>query len=485
MVDQPRGRTIVADHERLRSAVEPRLRGFVPAQNIPIEGANQTQDKAGTTLNRAGSSAANPILSGLGHRLTGKISSTDTLTGVNIYQERSAIGPNQLALAHEQAAGVFSIDLVAGTGRTKAGSPATAAKRNFIRWKSRNGSVEKEFYIKTFDFDVVALNGIPALDPITFLKTCITVKELPGGIAFIEIIADWMVSWNDEFGALHRRDPSPFLKPPGFLKSYGGAKFVSVFDTSTATEGVGVQVSPQTQIEIKDLHGVLIQNTTGQKDFTVRFRSKKDSPFTVDVDVCVLVIADPCAPSDPPEDENPTIDDPTGFGEIIPPATPPIIPNDLPGEDIGGGNFQPGSPESPTVPVAFPDLLEVKMTSLTVQGQTTGGTPTMVVRRFVAVADLKSAGGFAIVFLDQKEYIPLVVSGATKPTKGAPYQAAEAYRVAFQTATEELNNVIFYGVMLRDGGLYSKAQFFGGPAVLQLSALFQLPTGVSQPSPPV
>ncbi len=485
MVDQTRGAQIVPDHAHLRSAVEPRLLGRVPALNVPIEGANQTQDKPGTTLNRAGSSAANPILSGLGHRITGKIAVGDVLRAVHIFQDRAAVGPNQVALANPEAAGVFSIDLVAGTGRTKSGTPATGAVKNFIRWRSESGAIEKEFYIKTFDFDVVALNGLPALDKITFLKSCIQVVELPGGISFIQVNADWMVSWNDEFGALHRRSPNPFVNAPGFLKSYGGAKFVSVFDTSTATEGIGVQVNPQTQIEIKDLHEIEVPNTTGQKDFTCRFRSKKDSVFFVDVDVCVLVVADPCAPSDPPEDDNPTIDDPTGAGEIIPPDDPPIVPPDTPGTDNGGGDFTPGSPEHPVVPVAYPDPLTVELVSLTVQGQTTGQTPSMIVRRYGAVISTASPGGFRLIFISEKRYVPLVVAGATKPTQGAPYQAADAYRVAFQAATETVANVIFYVVQLEDQGLYSKSQVFSAPNVLALSAFFQQAAGVTSPTPPV
>lgn len=481
MPDQTRGRAIVADHLRLRSAVEPRLRGLVPALNVPIEGANQTVDKAGTTLNRAGDSLRNPILSGLGHRLTGKIASTDTLEGVQIYQDRASIGPNLLALAHAQAAGVFSIDLVAGTGRTKAGSPATGAVKNFIRWKSRNGTIEKEFYIKTFDFDVVALEGIPALDPITLLKTCITVNELPGGVAFIQIVADWFVSWNDDFGALHRRSPVEFLKAPGFLKSYGGAKFVSVFDTSTDIEGIGVQVNPQTQIEIKDLHGVEVENTPGQKDFTVRFRSKKNSTFFVDIDVCVLVLADPCDPSDPPTTEDPPTEPPVIICETIPPEDPPITPTDIPGDGL-----DPATPGSPEIgpPVEYPDPLTVKLVHLTIQGQTTGATPNVILRRYSAVADTKSPGGFRLLFISRKTYVPLVVSGATTPTKGAPYQAAQAYRVAFQSAAEELDGVIFYTIQLEDEGLFSQAVPCQAPGILNLSQLFQQEQGVSQPSAP-
>lgn len=485
MVDQTRGAQIVADHEHLRSAVEPRLVGRVPALNVPIEGANQTQDKPGTTLNRAGSSAANPILKGLGHRLTVKLALGDPLRAVHIFQERAAIGPSLLALANPEGAGVFSIDLVAGMGRTKSGTPATAAVKNFIRWRSESGAVPKEFYIKDFDFDVVALNGLPALDPITLLKSCIQVLELPGGVPWIQVNADWMVSWNDEFGALHRRSPNPFVNAPGYLKSYGGAKFVSVFDTSTATEGVGVQVNPQTQIEIKDLHEIEVQNTTGQKDFTCRFRSKKESVYFVDVDVCVLVVADPCDPSDPPEDDNPTVDDPIGAGEIIPPDDPPIVPDDTPGTDNGGGDFTPGSPEHPVVPVAYPDPLTVKLVSLTVQGQTTGQTPNMIVRRYGATPSTVAPGGFSHFFISEKKYVPLVVTGATKPTQGAPYQAAEAYRVAFQAGTEDLANVVFYIVQLEDQGLYSKAQIFSAPGVLALSALFQQAAGVTSPTPPV
>lgn len=483
MPDQTRGRQIVADHQRLRRAVEPRLRGLVPALNVPIEGANQTTDKAGTTLNRGGSSARNPILSGLGHRLTGKIASTDTLTAVQIYQDRASIGANLLALAHAQAAGVFSIDLVAGTGRTKAGSPATGSKKNFIRWKSRDGSIEKEFYIKSFDFDVVALNGIPALDPITLLKTCITVNELPGSVSWIQIITDWMVSWNDDFGALHRRSPNPFLKAPGFLKSYGGAKFVSVFDTSTATEGVGVQVNPQTQIEIKDLHGVEIQNTPGQKNFTCRFRSKQDSPYFVDVDVCVLVVADPCDPSEPPATEDPPTDPPVHTCVTVTPFDPPLIPTDLPG-DSSTSPATPGSPESPGVPIAYADPLGVKMVVVTLQGQTTGNTPDVIVRRYSLAIDTAAPGGFKIDFLSLKRYIPLVVAGATTPTKGAPYQAAQAYRVAFQSPTEQLGNVTFYTVQLDDGGLFSQAVVCQAPGIFGLSGFLQQEAGVfNAPAP--
>jgi hypothetical protein len=434
----------------------------VPALNIPVEGANQTLDKPGVTLNRAGTNPRNPILKGLGFRVTQQINTRDGLKAVYIYQNRGAIGPSLIGNVQSSAPGIAVLDILAGAGRTVSGTPSTGAIKNFIRWDSQRGRVEKEFFVKTFDYDVVTLNKLPALDPTTLVKVPVVVKQIDASQPWLDVIADWMVSWNDEFQALHVAG-NPALDS-GFLKSYGGALFISVFDTSTATEGVGTQVNPVTQTPIKDLHKVEVENTAGQKDFTVRFRAKEDSPYFVDVDVAVLVVVDPCEPSDPPDDGGngePPPGDP-GIDYYVPPPTPGLPPPDFPHYDDGGG-LTPGSAAGEdavqgdgVTPITAQFML------MKVQAATAGADPKLVVRRYSAVSAPSSFGGFKFNFISETEYNPLVIPGATEPSElavGTP----KALRVAFNVASEVTAGVAMYEVQVKDGVLLSQPYAFAGP----------------------
>ncbi len=479
MARQHRGRVPSIDHARITRSNEPRLRQPIPALNIPVEGANPTLDKVSAHLNRAGSSASNPILTGMATRRTTILNSSDRMRSIYIFRDARPLGSNLIGTAGTGAPGVYTIDFLAGSGRSVGGTPATGAIKNFIRWESARGIIQKEFWVKSFDFDVVALNGLPALDATTLLKDPIDVLQVDPALEWIDVVIDYMVSWNDEFQALHNAG-NPHLDP-GFLKAYGGAKFVSLFETGL-DEGEGTVINPVTQTEIKDQHIVQVQNTTGQKNFTVRFRSKKESPFWVDIDVAVNVIALVCPPGDPPEDDNPAVDDPTIFVDYIPPVVPPITPTDIPESEVAG-DFFPYSIAGVT-PTVFTGLLETPIVVLTIQGQTTGATPIVVVRRYGAISDTGAPGSVRHGFLDETEYIPLVVSGATVPTQGAPYQAAQAYRIAFQWNGEIVAGVTTYVVMLKDGSLYSKGSAFAAPKVTDLALIMLPPLGRADTTPP-
>ena len=481
MPDQPAGRIAVIPHDRIARATQERIRGPVPALSIPVEGANQVRDKPGVTLNRAGTNPRNPILKGLGHRITTILGQGVTLKAVYIYQRAAALGRSLLGITNNTAPGAHFIDVVAGAGSTQSGSPATGSVKNFIRFVTNRGVIEKEFWIKSQDYDVVALNGTPALDSVTLLKVCKDVAQIETASPWLDVTIDYMVSWNDEFQALHRSG-NPNIEP-GFLKSYGGALFVSLFDTSTATEGVGVQVNPVTQAEVKDQHVVQVQNTAGIKNFTVRFRSAKDSPFFVDIDVCVNVLVLVCDPGDPPVDGPPPGPPPAPPTlDYLPPQDPPITPTDIPCSDLGGGEIVPYSVVGIT-PSTWTDPVTVSIDVLTFQAQSIAA-PEFVVRRYSVVTDPLAAVGFQYTFLNQKKYTPLIVSGATKPTEGAPYPAAQAYRIAFSHAQEVLDNVMLYEVYLKDGDLYSQPAAFPGPGTLALGAFISAGSGRPDTTPP-
>lgn len=474
MPDQPAGRIAVIPHDRIARATQERIRGPVPALSIPVEGANEVRDKPGVTLNRAGTNPRNPILKGLGYRITTILGQGVILKAVYLYQRASALGSSLLGITNTTAPGAHFIDIVAGAGSTASGSPSTGSVKNFVRFVTNRGVIENEFYIKSPDFDVVALNGTPALDKDTLLKVCKDVAQLDTSSPFLDVTIDYMVSWNDEFQALHRSG-NPNIEP-GFLKSYGGALFVSLFDTSTALEGVGVQVNPVTQAEVKDQHVVQVQNTEGIKNFTVRFRSAKDSPFFVDIDVCVNVLVLVCDPGDPPVEGPPPGPPPVPpTFDYLPPQTPPITPNDIPCSDLGGGVIVPYS-EVGITPTAWTDPVTVSIDVFTIQGQSIS-SPKIVVRRFSAALDASAPSGFQFLLLNQKEYIPLVVSGATKPTEGAPYPAAQAYRIAFSHQQELLDTVMAYVMYLRDGTLQSQPFVFAAPNSIKLGEFISAGSG--------
>lgn len=473
MARQHRGQVPAIDHKRITRATDERLRGFIPALNIPVEGANATLDKISGTLNRAGSSAANPILSGLGVRRTIILNSSDRLRSVHLFRDGASMGPNLIREAGSGGDGLRILDFVAGAGRTVSGNPSSGALKNFIRWVSTRGTIQKEFYVKSIDYDVVALNGLPALDPTTLLKVCIDVIQLDPGLPWIDVVIDFFVSWNDEFQVLHNAK-NPHLDP-GFLKSYGGSLFVSMFETG-ALEGQGTSVNPVTQEPIKDQHKVEVENTVGQKDFTCRFRSKKDSPYWVDVDVCVNVLALVCPPGNPPTTEDPPLEPPTTTIDYLPPQDPPITPTDIPCSDIGGGDIVPYSVEG-IDPETWEDPVTTDIDVITVQGQTTGAVPKVVVLRYAVVGDLGSPGGIKYGLLSEKKYTPLVVSGATTPTLGSPFQAAQAYRISFRHGEEVLDQVVAYVVYLEDGSLKSAGATLPGPAIEMMAAFLQSATG--------
>lgn len=299
MTNQIGGQPPVPDYRRIHRATSPRLRQPTPALNYAAENANVTIAKTALTFNRAGSGPANPILSGLGLAAEFSIGLQDRLRGVWLYQDRALLGDSLKADATSVAPGDWSLPFVAGDGRTLAGTPETGAKRNFIRVQSAFGSFEREFWIKSYDADVIAINGENCLEVVTLEPVAVDVPQIASGASLVQANIDFMVSWNDEFQALHNAK-NPYLDP-GFLKAYGGAKFVSLFETGMG-EGSGAEVVAITQQLIQDVHRIDLENTAGIKHVTARFRSKEDSPHYVDVPILLNVVPLPSCPECPEGD---------------------------------------------------------------------------------------------------------------------------------------------------------------------------------------
>ena len=430
------------DFARISRAEQPRLRQRTPAIAEAVQNANSVLSKVAVTLNRAGSSKANPMLSGLGIELQFALDPNDRLIGVWVYQDRSNTGNSLLSTVSMLAPGLFAFYLQIGGGQIVAGSPALGAIKNFVRIRSEAGSVDKEFWAKTYDADVVQLEGQNCLDPETLLPVPYETYVISASRPWIELSIDFMVGWNDEFQLLHRRSDGDI--EAGFLKAYGGAKFVSFFDTETAEEGVGVEVDPVTQTAIESQHKIRVQNTEGLKEITVRFRSKMDSDFFVDVPIQVLVV-------DPP-------------GELC--ATPLGEPcSDVyfkPGDGIPEGS--PGIASTPEVQVVegtgtFPEELLV----ITMRGAIVGAEPKLKVTKWrYSTAAVALAGVKTIQVGAEETYLPLVDT-ASSPVGDPPYQDPNRLTIALSVNALREENIAYVIVQVDDNGHLSLPALVPGP----------------------
>lgn len=467
------------------------MRSKVPAINDPIENAAQVRNKPGHTLNRAGSSPRNPILNGLADDIIFDLSSRDTIRNLYIYRDGRALGANLRAQAFEGPIGSFVIRVVHGLGQTVTGDTLTGAVKNFIRAETSRGVIEREFYIKDLDFDDVALDGKPAIDPASLPLVPpavspdplqIDVVQLDPSLTWLDVGIDFFVSKGDEFQVLHNKK-NPFLDP-GFLKSYAGAAFVSLFDGPPGSEGVGVQFNPFTESPIKDQHKIQVQNTLGIKNGVVRFRAKQGSPWFRDVPIRVNVITIPCSPSDPPTDG----------GNGAPPPAPPDVtffPDDRiipPGETDTPDNASPENGD-PTLAGIPGNKINGDLLIITLQAAAFAASSTLkvMVRKYVAVIDLttQTYAGTRWVIQDRFDLTPLIVPGATVPAPPPGYQPAVALRVAFNAKTDKIAGVVAYSLQVKDGTLLGEATVLEGPAVRTLGSHIKIGLGASAQPPPV
>ena len=602
----------VADHERIHHSNEPRLRGLAPALFTPLENADQVLNKAVVTINRAGSDTLNPALKGLGQRFTFITGQVDRLRSVFIFQDRRALGPNLIASVVAAAPGVFTLDTVIGAGISKAGPSLGLAKRNFIRWEGSFGTSEKEFYAKDKDPDVIVINAKRVLDD-NFLPTGLQLSKFDASFPFIKAAIDFFPSWNDAFHVQHNAK-SPLLDP-GFLKAYGGAKFVSFFDTnlpipatrfsklidepfgpglatlnSTQTiaglvgnitkvtigfhilifntnvlqvrliapdsttidiainrggildfgtactddttktiaddsatltfftgsnpftgphkpavalsglngksgaaingtwtlqimdtfagspggtlkcwhveietdglapgvEGSGTQVKPVTEALIDTLRDIEIENVTGVKKITVRFRSKASSIHVVDCPIEITVVFDPALTCTVP-----VIEDCVEVLLLV--GTPlPVEAQDaasVPGvQDVVG-----------TVGVP----LTRNLLYLGIRSAIAGSAAKLRVQKWAPIASAPDLAGARVTKVADDVYLPLVFTSGS-PLSGVPYQAPQRLTVAMDVLSDTALNVGYYTIQVVDGDLVSDPVLVLGP---NARALQFFPTG--------
>ncbi len=482
MANLPGGQPVL-DHDKIVRAPDPRIRGDVPAEASPIQSANQTLEKVSLTLNRAGTHRGNPILAGLAGRVQIPLATLDILTGLFVFTDRADPKGNLIDQVSGGPAGLRTLDLVMVDGQISVGTPATGPRRNYIRQVSASGIFERTFWVQSKDFNTVQLNGTPALDPDTLAPVAITVTQPNVVDPFITLVADFFVAWADEFHVEHRSENLNLT--PGYAKAYGGSLFVSVFDTNPtpAVEGVGVEVNPYTEVLIAQQKKVEVQNTVGLKRFTFRFRAKQGSPYFVDCPVEVNVVAVVAPVCNPPVENGGPLPPTHTDTEWIPPQEPPVQVIDIPWSDLGGGELVPYSVEGVT-PIANLSPLTEPILVFTIQAQVIGANPTVLVRRWCFVAEGTAKASVDIVFDSQKEYIPFLVAGATKPTQGAPYLPAQAYRISFSDSIESLAQIVIYEISIKEGTLVSIGETFFGPGLALIASFIKQGTGVAAPTPP-
>ena len=434
---------VVPEWKRVHRANEPRLRHPIPAITVPLRNANHILNKQIVTLNRGGSNLANPILSGLGVRSQFALDSVDKLTGLFVFQERSTLGPNKADMVSVAAPGVLAFNFQAGGGTSLSGTPVTGARRNFIRWQTKFGSVDKEFYVKSFDSDVVTINTIKALNE-SLVAVPVVVQIVDVSRPFVDVNIDFFVGWNDEFQVVHNAK-SPNLDP-GFSKAYGGSAFVSWFDTDTATEGVGDEASPVTDLVIADTHKMQVQNTVGLKQITVRFRSKAGSAFFVDVPIEIDVIAAPTALCNQPVTEY--------CGEMLLLNGQLLLTNLQDTESVPLVQDVAGTPGNPVTK----DLIYVSVNAAIV-----GGTVEAKVRKYKYVADTADQGGVKILQVGSDIILLPLTTPAISPTPGPPYLTPIRATVAFNRAADSALDVALYSVTIQDQTLSGDPQLAAGP----------------------
>lgn len=447
MTSQFHGQMPALQHSRIHRADEPRLRHPIPAMQLPIENANQTLNRVVATLYRGGSNAGNPILSGLATRIQFHLSALDAVVGLYIFQDHALLGPNLSSKVFNIAPGIYGADVVFGSTYTKAGTPATGAVRNFVRIQTKFGTTEREFWVKSKDADIVVLNQLPALDPVTLTAVFISAPIVGAG-AWLDVSIDFFASWNDEFQVLHNAK-NPFLDT-GFLKAYGGAQFVSFFDTTPGTQGVGVAVNPVTDAAIKDKHTIQVQNTLGDKLITVRFRSKAASPYYVDVPIKIRVTGVTCECIE--ESGAPPVSE-THLVLFCPSGSPP--PPSHPGQPSTPDVVNP--PWVPGTPVAQ-DLVLVS-----IQGAVVGSSPRVIVRKWQHSADVSKGSGSLMTVVGSDISLVPQQYPASSPLLGGDYLAPKFYRVAFDFDVDGAAGVAFYEVFLKDGDLTSVPVLIAGP----------------------
>lgn len=447
---QSRGGIPTIEWDRITRATDPKLRGPVPAMNTPVQNANFVVNKATLTLNRAGSHPGNPILAGLGVRNGHQVGRGSRLTALFLYQDHLALGTNLVAQAASGGPGIFYYNFLAGSGQSVAGSPAAGAIRNFLRWQEPFGASEKEFWVKTKDADIVALGGLPALDPATLLAVERTAQIVDAGRTWLDVPIDFFLSWNDEFLELHRQiQSSPEV---GFLKAYGGADFVTFFDTAPGTEGIGVKVNAVIDAAIKDQHVIQVENTVGLKAITVRFRSKAGSTYFVDVPILIRVLAAASGSCEPPVDEP--------CGQMLVKKDAPL-PIHLPSAaSVPGVQAVAGTPGNP---------VDRDLFYASIHASIVGAEANLLVRKYklipsptdVAGARYEKVGG-------DLEFKPLRTAAAS-PVPGGAYQAPQQLTIAFDYAAEKALLIALYVISVKDGHTYSPGQPFTAPKSRDIS----------------
>jgi len=445
-----RGGVPIPQHNRYTRVNDPALRGLVPALSVPRENGNQTVNKVAGLLNRAGSSPRNPVLAGLGAHLEFMIDERDRLISVFLYRDRREPGPDLMDDVVTLGDNLFGLDFLMGSGTSVAGSPLTGAVRNFLRILSRAGATERVFWVQTFDKDIVTVEGQNALDdalePVEIVATIVDVSR-----DWIDLKIDFMVSWSDEFSVLHNRNADD--RENGNLKSYGGAKFVSFFQTGEL-ENVpldSTEVNVVDQNVISNQHTLQVENTVGLKHVTVRFRSKMDSAYFVDVDVLIRVVA--------PEE-----------GVCAAPASEPCVDLYLKKDSILPAETpnEPSVVGVPTVAGTPGDPVSVDLLIITLRGATAGAAPKLRVRKWgwVASADAMAGARLTQVGVDL-DYSPLVLA-STSPLTSPPYTGGKRYTIALAKTDLTADNVALMDVMVLDGDHVSNPVNIPGPSARAL-----------------
>lgn len=305
---------------------------------IDIANGDAVQNKIATTLNQAGSSPTNPILKGLGTALNVKFS--PDVNDFEITYGRSSPAEERILSLEEVDSNHYRLRQAAGEGDLGFPVSYASAQRHFVRVRMATPSqvqgTEREMWIQEdplitaflcsaqfawcddaaaqyyklgpsspcnfFEGIDTIFNNDPGKPPTGTIQDGdfqnFIVQEASGETAQVELGPDRVI----QFGIYGTGAPGvPITIPITIMenwrdefniKHFGGAKYVSIFESDLAEDVQGTLITNQYQEDITTVSDFEILTVDPDTEYvlTFRFRSELNDPFYVDKQVRFRVV---------------------------------------------------------------------------------------------------------------------------------------------------------------------------------------------------
>jgi len=304
-----------------------------PPQPVPAPIRNHVnyEDRVSILLNRAGSSAKNPIVGTQRHDPVGGAFATvvgngavlrlkfgmaeysETINSATIQEVNddgtSAAGAISIKalFTTNTSTMAFSADLIAGDGgQIPSGS---SAKRSLIRIHTNlNRKIEQQVYVQDAPENIVVVRG--AITSTDSRYRSVSSAEIDGSETF-PIPFSFFPTWNDEIGRQH--GASGVATELNIAKPYGGMKTVQVWTTS----GVSLVTDLTGEIPIEELTSIDFTPTNSGQMYNLQFQFRAETGSADFVlGYAYLIFSDCVAGSGESPDVPPSTGHPPG-GDVI------------------------------------------------------------------------------------------------------------------------------------------------------------------------